>query len=164
MMTMCRRVFPAQIVQAFIKYNSLTDKYYQMVHQFKLYMESKNLPEKIQKRVFNYFEFRFQRNYYKEDDILDTLSVQLRQEIIVHMCKEYLEKTIIFHNLPSALLVRISHCMKMEIFLPDDVIVEFGGEADAMYFILTGMVAVFDKDGKEVNENVFLLPSFFSNA
>ena len=149
--TTFRCAFPAQIVQAFIKYNSLTDKYYQMVQQFKQYMKSRNLPERIQRRVLDYFEFRFQRSYYKEGDILDTLSVQLRQEIVVHLCKEYLQKTVIFQNLPGALLVRISHCMKMEIFLPDDVIVECGGEADAMYFILTGMVAVFDKDGKEVN-------------
>ncbi|KAI4462300.1 i[[h]] channel isoform e [Holotrichia oblita] len=140
----------AQIIQIVMKYSSLNDKYYQMVQQFQEYMKSKNLPETVQKRVLAYFEFRFQRNYYKENEILASLSNQLKQEIIVHTCGKLLNNTVIFRDIPQPFLIRVSYLMKMEIYLPNDVVVIAGSEAHAMYFILTGMVAVYDKFGKEV--------------
>lgn len=133
-----------------MKYSSLNDKYYQMVQQFQEYMKSKSLPETVQKRVLAYFEFRFQRNYYKENEILASLSNQLKQEIIVHTCGKLLNHTVIFKDIPQPFLIRVSYLMKMEIYLPNDVVILAGSEAHAMYFILTGMVAVYDKYGKEV--------------
>lgn len=140
----------AQIVQIVMKYSSLNDKYYQMVQQFQEYMKSKHLPDSVQKRVLAYFEFRFQRNYYKENEILGSLSNQLKQEIILHTCGALLTGTEVFHDVPRAFLVRVSYMMKMEIFLPSDVVIISGSEADTMFFILTGMVAVYDQGGKEM--------------
>lgn len=140
----------AQIVQIVMKYSSLNDRYYQMVQQFQEYMKSKSLPDTVQKRVLAYFEFRFQRNYYKENEILGSLSNQLKQEIIMHTCGCLLMNTTIFKDIPQPFLIRVSYLMKMEIYLPNDVVVTAGSEANTMYFIMTGMVAVYDRLGKEV--------------
>lgn len=139
----------AQIVQIVMKYSSLNDKYYQMVQQFQEYMKSKSLPDSVQKRVLDYFEFRFQRNYYKESEILASLSNHLKQQIILHTCGSLLTNSEVFKDVPLPFLERVSYMMKMEIFLPSDVIIISGSEADTIYFILTGMVAVYDEEGKE---------------
>ncbi|GJQ85025.1 hypothetical protein Trydic_g3686 [Trypoxylus dichotomus] len=140
----------AQIVQIVMKYSSLTDKYYQMVQQFQEYMRSKSVPDTVQRRILAFFEFRFQRNYYKENEILGSLSNQLKQEILVNTYGTLLTNTIIFKDIPYALLLRISSMMKMEIYLPNDVVVVADTDSEIMYFIQTGMVAVYDKWGREV--------------
>lgn len=54
-------------------------KYVEMVRQLKEYMRHKQLPEYMQKRLLNYYEFRFQKSYFRENEILNTISGQLRQ-------------------------------------------------------------------------------------
>lgn len=54
-------------------------KYVEMVRQLKEYMRHKQLPEYMQKRLLNYYEFRFQKSYFRETEILNTISAQLKQ-------------------------------------------------------------------------------------
>lgn len=58
---------------------SSSHKYVEMVRQLKEYMRHKQLPEYMQKRLLNYYEFRFQKSYFRENEILNTISGQLRQ-------------------------------------------------------------------------------------
>lgn len=68
----------AQILQIVNKFNSSANKYYQMILQLQEYMNYKNLPDSLKTRILEYYDFRFQRNYYKEKEILNTISEQLR--------------------------------------------------------------------------------------
>lgn len=58
---------------------SSTHKYVEMVRQLKEYMRHKQLPEYMQKRLLSYYEFRFQKSFFREQEILNTISGQLRQ-------------------------------------------------------------------------------------
>lgn len=58
---------------------SSSDKYIQMVQQLVEYMRHKQLPIYMQKRMLSYYEFRFQKSYFKEHEIMHTMSGQLRQ-------------------------------------------------------------------------------------
>lgn len=42
-------------------------------------MRHKKFPEYMQRRLVTYYEFRFQKSYFRESEILATISGQLRQ-------------------------------------------------------------------------------------
>lgn len=58
---------------------SATHKYVEMERQLKDYMRHKQLPMHMRSRILIYYEFRFQKSYFRENEILDTISEQLRQ-------------------------------------------------------------------------------------
>lgn len=72
------------------------------------------------------------------------------QSIVIHTCKSLIASVELFNDLPATLLVRIVTCMKSEIYLPGDVIVQAGIEGDSMFFISAGTVAIYTSLGKEV--------------
>ncbi|KAK5640992.1 hypothetical protein RI129_009539 [Pyrocoelia pectoralis] len=129
---------------------SVSNKYERLMQQLQEFIHYKHLPDHIKQRILLHYEFKFEKNYYKEHDILDSLSDNLRQEIILQICQSLVEKVEYFHNLPTELLLRIVECMKSEIFLSGDVIVKAGVVGDGMYFIASGTTAVYKHDGKEV--------------
>lgn len=65
-------------------------------------------------------------------------------------CRKLVENVEFFQNLPISLLVRIVLCLKVEVFLVNDVIVRTNTVGDSMYFISSGTVAVYTSSGKEV--------------
>lgn len=68
----------------------------------------------------------------------------------MHACRKLVENVIFFRNLPLNLLVRIISCLRIEVFLVNDVIIRVNTPGSSMYFISTGTVAIYTKSGKEV--------------
>lgn len=130
--------------------NSSRLKYEAMTAQLKQYMQHKQLPLESQDRFLSYYEFRYQNNYFRESEILNTVSAQISQEIGMHSCRKLVENVTFFNNLPMSLLVRIVALLRSEIFLTNDVIVRANQPGDCMYFIASGTVAIYTKSGKEV--------------
>lgn len=54
-------------------------KYVNMVRQLQEYMRHKQLPSYMQRRLLSCYEFRFQKSYFRENEILGNISQQLRQ-------------------------------------------------------------------------------------
>ncbi|CAG9813020.1 unnamed protein product [Phaedon cochleariae] len=129
---------------------SSAHKYDAMERQLKEYMRHKQLPTYMRTRILTYYEFKFQKRYFRESEILATISEQLRQEMNMHACKKLVENVIFFRNLPLNLLVRIISCLRIEVFLVNDVIIRANTPGASMYFISTGTVAIYTKSGKEV--------------
>lgn len=140
----------ARVMQLFKGANSSRIKYHDTLAQVKQYMRHRQLPYATQHRIKDYYEFRFQHRYFREAEILHTLSMQMRQEIRMHACRKLVEHVTFFTNLPFLLLGRIVTLLKSEIFLTNDVIVQAGEPGNCMYFIATGTVAVYTSSGKEV--------------
>lgn len=140
----------ARVMQLFKGTNSSMIKYHDMLAQVKQYMRHKQLPYITQRRIAAYYEFRFQHRYFRETEILNTLSTQIRQEIGMHACRKLVENVTFFNNLPLLLLARIVALLKSEIFLTNDVIMQAGQPGNCMYFIATGTVAIYTSSGKEV--------------
>lgn len=67
-------------------------------------------------------------------------------------CETFLQTVGILRDLPTTLLYRIVMSLQVEYYLPKDLIVQEGDIGDGMYFIFTGTVAVYTKEGKEVND------------
>lgn len=58
---------------------SSAHKYDEMERQLKEYMRHKQLPTYMRQRILTYYEFKFQKRYFRENEILATISEQLRQ-------------------------------------------------------------------------------------
>lgn len=147
-LTVC--ILTARVMQLFKGINSSRIKYRSTVAQLKQYMRHRQLPYPTQHRVLAYYEFRFQHRYFRESEILNTLSTQMRQEIRMHACRKLVENVTFFSNLPLWLQARIIALLKSEIFLTNDVIVRANQPGNCMYFIATGTVAIYTSSGKEV--------------
>ncbi|XP_054007022.1 potassium/sodium hyperpolarization-activated cyclic nucleotide-gated channel 2-like [Hylaeus anthracinus] len=143
-------ILVARVMQFFKGTNSSKLRYQGTVAQLRQYMRHMQLPHSTQKRIIEYYEFRFQRRFFREPEILHTLSVQMRHEISMHSCRKLVENVTFFNNLPLSLLGRIVGLLKSEVFLTNDVIVRANQTGDCMYFIATGTVAIYTTSGKEV--------------
>lgn len=137
-------------MQFFKGVNSSKLKYQAALAHLSQYMSHKQLPRKTQNRIVEYYEFRFQRRFFRESEILSILSMQMRQEIRMHSCRKLVENVTFFNNLPLSLLARIVALLKSEIFLTNDLIVKAHQTGNCMYFIASGTVAVYTLTGKEV--------------
>lgn len=73
----------------------------------------------------------------------------------MHACRKLVENVIFFRNLPINLLVRIISCLRIEVYLVNDVIIRANTPGTSMYFISTGTVAIYTKSGKEVRFMIF---------
>ncbi|XP_018565039.1 potassium channel AKT2/3-like [Anoplophora glabripennis] len=114
------------------------------------YMTDKDLPSKLQARMLKYFEFKFQRRYFKEKEIINTLSDTLRTELFLFSARKLIQKVDILKRLPNATVGAIIASMKSETYSPRDVILKLGWETNEIYFISTGTVAVLNKHGVEL--------------
>lgn len=61
-------------------------KYDEMERQLKEYMRHKQLPSYMRTRILTYYEFKFQKRYFRESEILSTISEQLRQVVNKQYC------------------------------------------------------------------------------
>ncbi|KOC66239.1 Potassium/sodium hyperpolarization-activated cyclic nucleotide-gated channel 4 [Habropoda laboriosa] len=139
-----------RVMQFFKGINSSRLRYQGTVAQLRQYMRHKQLPYPTQTRIIEYYEFRFQHRFFREPEIIHTLSAQMRHEISMHSCRKLVENVTFFNNLPLSLLGRIVALLRSEIFLTNDVIVRANQPGDCMYFIATGTVAIYTNSGKEV--------------
>ncbi|XP_003491317.1 potassium/sodium hyperpolarization-activated cyclic nucleotide-gated channel 2-like [Bombus impatiens] len=137
-------------MQFFKGHNSSRLRYQSTVAQLRQYMRHKQLPYPSQRRIIQYYEFRFQHRYFRESEVINTLSIQMRHEIRMHSCRKLVENVSFFNNLPLSLLGRIVALLKSEIFLTNDVIMRANQPGDCMYFIATGTVAIYTNSGKEM--------------
>jgi hypothetical protein len=135
----------------FQKRSTSRNKYNNLLEEISEYMKYKELPSTLKDKVFRYIEFKFQKHIIKEEDILNTLSSILKQDILTHRCQKMVERVAFFKGLPTQVLLRIVTRLRSEIFLPNDVIVLAGYAGYAMYFIYSGTVAVYTNNGKEVH-------------
>lgn len=142
--------FTIAILHQFLTYNSLRNKYYEILSQLQAYMSQKHLPMPMQSKVFTFYHYKFMGNFFKENDILSTLSEKLKSEINLNVCSKLVQNVQILRFLPSNMLDLVMANLKSEIYLPNDIIIKAGSIGDAMYFLANGTVAVWTPSGKEV--------------
>lgn len=130
---------------------SSKSKYSKLKHELSEFMDYKELPPALKTRVMQFIEFKFQKNYFKESLMWNSLSSVIKEDIMLHSCKDMVEKVDFFREVPSDLIVKLVSKLRLEVFQPGDVVVEAGVPGAAMYFIYFGSVAVYAKTGVEVS-------------
>jgi hypothetical protein len=161
-------------------------KYQELMQQLKSYSEQKQLLPHMKDRLLEYYYHRFRNSYFREERILAELTGNLqpimkflsmiawisfllaspisnwnfletlRQETALRSCRRLIEKVMLFQDLPKKALQSIVSKLKLELYLPNDVIVKAGTQGDCMYFISYGIVAILTPTGKEVDSSALL--------
>ncbi|KAJ3624490.1 hypothetical protein MTP99_018106 [Tenebrio molitor] len=130
--------------------NSLEIKYYSMMSQVDAYMAAKKFPLVMQKRIREYYLYKYRQKYFKEYGIRDFISDKLKKEINYHACRRLVNNVQIFKDLPQLVVENILASLKTEIYLSNDLIIKAGVEGDCMYFLASGTVVVLSPSGKEI--------------
>lgn len=157
-------------MQILNKYHSSTNRYYHMTSQLNEYIRYKELPENLRQRILTYYEFRYQKEFFNEKAILATVSVRLKQvrhyyfyspkqffattphfqAILLHTCQKLLSNSSMFRDFPYPLILECASVLRMEIYLPNDIVAQVGKSGQFIFFISTGTIAMYTKAGKEV--------------
>lgn len=114
------------------------------------YMNSNNLPRGLRSRMIRYYEYKLQKRYFNETEILNSLSDNLRNEIYLFSARSLLQKSNVFKYLPRNDVVTLISMMRLETFAPEDIIFKPDMEMEDAYFISSGTVAMVNKDGLEL--------------
>ncbi|CAH1183542.1 unnamed protein product [Phaedon cochleariae] len=135
---------------AILNSRSMEIEYQGIINQLNEYMRQKQLPLKLRQRIMQFYAFKYQRSYFKEDLINSLLSDKLRKDINLHVCRSLIENVSLFAELPPNQVRDVVAMLIPEIFLPSDVIIQSRTNGDSMYFLSSGTVAVYTHSGKEI--------------
>ncbi|KAG5869880.1 hypothetical protein JTB14_003331 [Gonioctena quinquepunctata] len=138
------------LVVAILHSKSMKIRFVEVINQIDEYMNQKKLPLGLRERIKKYYDFRYQRRFFREDVITNLLSANLKREVHFNMCKSLIMKVNIFNNLSPDEISGLVTKLTPETFLPKDIIIRSGMYTESMYFISTGTVAVYSHSGREV--------------
>ncbi|KAK0182317.1 hypothetical protein PV327_000468 [Microctonus hyperodae] len=148
------RIFEAYIIIMFLQIQAdkkaAESEYLEIMNQIVAYTRQKQMPPYMQKRLTTYYNYRFRKNYFQEKKVLSSLSDKLREEIVLHSCHRLVESVLLFRNIPHDIIASIVSNLRMELYLPNELIVKAGSQGDCMFFLGAGSVAVFTPTGKEI--------------
>ena len=137
-------------ISATIETNGVSKRQYkEKVTELKEYMSFRKFPLQLRFRLDEYYEARFQGKMFNEDEILSALNPVLREELINHNCCELIDSVPFFKNADADFLSSIISCLKFEVYLNGDCIIEQGTVGDRMYFIGSGSVVIRHSDLNE---------------
>jgi hypothetical protein len=125
-------------------------RYDEMMVQLDKYTSCNRLPKTTRQKLNNNYDYMFCKRFFNEREILETVSMPLRQEIMVHNTKELVERSPFFENLPSSLVVRIISVLTTELFFENDTIFNIGDIGSSIFFITSGSVVFYSPCNKEV--------------
>ncbi|XP_071052224.1 potassium/sodium hyperpolarization-activated cyclic nucleotide-gated channel 2-like isoform X2 [Onthophagus taurus] len=140
-------VFFLQLVESF---GDQSLKYEAMTNQLSKYMSYRQLSLSLQEKMLIYYEHKSKSIYFREGKLMSVLSDQLRKEINLFSYVTLMKSVNILHRISDKAVQEIVANLKAELFLPGDVITKAGMEADCMYFLSFGTVAIFTPMGKEI--------------
>jgi CRP-like cAMP-binding protein len=140
----------AKVLQLFGVVNISEIKYEELNMQVSQYMVKKNFPRDLKKRINKYYDYKFNKKFFSEQRILDTLTEHLRMEVLLYSCRNLIGEVQIFKGLSKAAVGCVLALLKQEIYIPHDVIMAPDDESGSIYFILYGTCGIKLVSGKEV--------------
>lgn len=97
-------------------------RFQEIRYQMQKYMSFKCLSTSIQRRIFTFYDFSFNGNYFRKREINELLGNKLRHSVTMETCQDLLRRNYFFEQLPDELLDSIADLMAEVIFLGNDVI------------------------------------------
>ncbi|XP_055596413.1 potassium/sodium hyperpolarization-activated cyclic nucleotide-gated channel 1-like [Uranotaenia lowii] len=131
--------------------NSSKLKYSEVISQLDSYMNMKQFPLEMKNRLMFFYKKKFDKLFFAEDQVAETLSIILRNQISDINAARFYRKVELFAEVPRYTLLQLIHNMDKEIYMPNDIIMKAGTDGSSMCFIHTGSVAVYTQSGKEIS-------------
>ncbi len=143
----------SQVMQSFDSTSSERKEKMICVNQF---IRAARLPDELEKKVRNYFEFRMQQSQqiflmkdsYDAEEILAQLSSALRAEVFMWIERDLVSTIPFFNGKSPQFIADALHLLKPVIFHEGEFIVEEGSQADEMFFFEEGKAAIYYGDKK----------------
>ncbi|XP_050515203.1 potassium/sodium hyperpolarization-activated cyclic nucleotide-gated channel 1-like [Diabrotica virgifera virgifera] len=140
----------AQLLQALRTFISTKTTTSTVIQQFEKYMRYKGLPIELRQKIYTFFDFKFQQEFYHEKRMHYFVSDALMNRILMDICRRKFKYTHLFVHIPNLVLFKLVGKLKSAIYLEDDVIMDIGVPNDFVYFIFYGTLAVYDHMGQEI--------------
>ncbi|XP_047991870.1 cyclic nucleotide-gated cation channel alpha-3-like [Leguminivora glycinivorella] len=121
-----------------------------MSHQIQTYMNQRRFPPWIKKKVLKFYALRFRSNFFVESTMLECITGQLHEDIIMHTGRHMVREVTFLKQLPWPVLIEISLKFQLAIFTEGDIIYQINTLGDDMYFINKGTVALYTSSGCEL--------------
>lgn len=138
------------ILNFLLRQRSLEIKYFETISQVQAYMSQKQLPMSMQIRLLQFYDYKYNKKFFKERGITSLLSDKLKGEINLNVCSKLVQNVALLGQLPQQTLEQVVTNLKAEIYLANDIIIKAGSVGDCMYFLASGTVGVWTPSGKEV--------------
>ena len=118
-------------------------EYCKRIDMLNTWMAQRQLPRALRSKLEYYYEILFPGGHYFDDNqILNTLSPPLVEEVSRHKCGALLRQLEINWRTSPGLARRLSLSLTRTVFVGGDVIVHEGQAHEAMYFITAGGVCI----------------------
>ena len=109
----------------------------------KEYLQWRDVPHALSIRVRRYYEnFYTKRSCFDESDILDNLSPQLHEELVLVILEGTLQRLPIFDQLDSDFKLSIFPMLKPLTFFPDEIIFSRGAPSKDLIFLVEGEISI----------------------
>ncbi|KAL6266965.1 hypothetical protein P5V15_000049 [Pogonomyrmex californicus] len=139
----------ARLFHLTMMFYSTPKRYWKLLEQLEQYMYHKELPYSLQHRLLNYYNYRNKRGIERDKIIINHVSSYLRERLLLHNYRRLLDVEL-FGYLPQIVIAQLVNVVHSEIFMPNDVLVQANARSNALYFIASGTVAVYNNAGKEI--------------
>ncbi|KAM0728266.1 Potassium/sodium hyperpolarization-activated cyclic nucleotide-gated channel 2 [Formica fusca] len=140
----------ARILQLMTTFHSTDKRHLKLIQQLQQYMTYKELPHSLQRRLLIYYNYRNKKGFERDRIIINHVSPYLREKLLLHSYLRLLNNVRLFGHLPQLVVTQLISSVCSEIFMPNDALVRAGTRGDALYFIASGTVAVYNNVGKEI--------------
>lgn len=124
-------------------------KYEELANEIKAFCRAEKLSEELTERITIYFQYKYNMHYFNEYAIMNSITANLRKEIIMHSCSVLLTKVALFKDLSKDIVEEIVKCLKLEIYFTNSIIVQANTIGESMFFIQNGTAAIMSPSGLE---------------
>ncbi|XP_029045711.1 potassium/sodium hyperpolarization-activated cyclic nucleotide-gated channel 1-like [Osmia bicornis bicornis] len=139
-----------QFSQLMTTFHITIKRHLKIIQQLQEYMRYKELPHSLQRRLLIFYHYRNKRGFERDTKIINEVSPYLREQLILHNYLRLIGSVKLFNHLPKTVLAQLTSVLRSEIYMTNDEIVKAGTRGEALYFISSGTVAVYNSTGKEV--------------
>jgi cyclic nucleotide gated channel alpha 1 len=153
-------------------YQKVSNETQRLLSKCKAFISQNKIPNDLRHRMLRYIVFcrdHEKKSTDKENEILENVSLPLREEIFINTRGHILNQDKIFKIFDVSFRKVIGFHLKLQIFGPNDSIFESGENSSMVYFIQNGEVEIFHaatsttfkilEKGKSFGEIAFFLGS-----
>ncbi|EZA51460.1 Potassium/sodium hyperpolarization-activated cyclic nucleotide-gated channel [Ooceraea biroi] len=138
----------ARFSQLTTTFHSTSKRHMKLIQQ--LYTRYKELSQPLQRQLTAYYQYRNKKGFETDKLIINHVSPYLREKLLLHKYQRLVKNVELFKHLPEVVLTQLIGTVRSEIFMTNDVLITAGTNGDALYFIASGTVAVYNIMGREM--------------
>jgi len=132
------------------KKDPLKSRYLENMEKLSTMTHLKKIPHDLQQRIRDYYTYIWKKRYgYDESKFVEGLPPNLKNEVVLFLKKEVIEKIPLFRDADIKFIEEIAKHLEPLLLTPDDLLFRKGDEGREMYFVVSGELAVYNNNDPE---------------